>query len=185
MKAKLILTTLMAAPLVGFAFTKTLPLDPSSTLIVEGTSTVRGFKCAAKKIDANVLGQENAPVATLVNSATITVPVSQLDCGNGKMNEHMQKALKADQFADVQFTLDSYALTGSEAVLKGNLKIAGVVKPIEIPATVQEDAGNAVRVKATKTIDMTQWSVKPPSLMMGTMKVKPTVNVTFDVSIKR
>ena len=39
-------------------------------------------------------------------------------------------------------------------------------------------------VRGTKRIDMTQWSVRPPSLMLGTMKVNPQVTVGFDVVLK-
>jgi hypothetical protein len=39
-------------------------------------------------------------------------------------------------------------------------------------------------VKASKVINMKEWGVKPPSLMMGTMKVKENVTVGFDVALK-
>lgn len=185
MKGKLIALTLIAAPLVGFMATKTLPLEPSSTLTVEGTSTVRGWKCAAKKLDAAIVAETSADLSGFVQNAAVIIPVAQLDCGNGKMNEHMRKALLAEKNADIKFTLNSYELKGNNADLKGSLQIAGQTQPITIPATVTEEGANVVKVKAAKQIDMRQWGVKPPSLMMGTMKVKELVTVNFDVSIKR
>lgn len=185
MKGKLIATTLLAAPLmVGFIATTRIPLEPTSTLWVEGGSTVRGWKCTAKKLDAQVVGDPAASIADLVSGANVTIPVEQLDCGNGKMNEHMQKALQADKNPEIQFVMNSYDVSGSTATLKGSLKIAGTTKPIEIPATVSEQ-GKDVHVKASKQINMKDWGVKPPSLMMGTMKVKEIVTVGFDVAVKR
>jgi hypothetical protein len=32
---------------------------------------------------------------------------------------------------------------------------------------------------------MKDWGVKPPSLMLGTMKVKEMVTINFDVTFKR
>ena len=184
MKAKLFATTLLALPLLGFAVIETLPFEPSSTLWVEGTSTVRNFKCVAKKLDADVATTPGAGLAELVTGASVVIPVAQLDCANGKMNEHMRNALQAEKNPQIVFTLRSYALDGKAATLKGDLKIAGTVKPIEIPATVLDEE-SLVHVKASKAINMKEWGVKPPSLMMGTMKVREMVTVGFDVAIKR
>jgi polyisoprenoid-binding protein YceI len=183
-KAKLFAMTLVAAPLLGFAAMKTLEMQPSSTLWVEGTSTVRSFKCTATKLDAALIGDAEAPIAALVNSATITVPVAQLDCANGKMNEHMRKALKADANPQIEFKLGSYDVNGANATLKGELTMAGVTKPIEIPATVT-DQDESVRVQASKVLNMKEWDIKPPSLMLGAMKVGQNVTVKFDVTVKR
>jgi polyisoprenoid-binding protein YceI len=183
-KAKLFATTLLAAPLmVGFMTSTRLPLEPSSTLWVEGTSTVKSFKCTAKKLDAQVVADPAASVAQMVEGANVVIPVEQLDCGNGTMNEHMRKALQADKAPTIEFALASYDLNAGNATLKGTLKIAGTTRPIEIPAVVTE-AGKEIRVKASKVINMKEWGVKPPSLMMGTMKVKENVTVGFDVAIK-
>ena len=96
------------------------------------------------------------------------------------MNEHMVKALKT---RTIEFRLDSYTIDGASAVLNGKLTIGGTTRPIEIPGTVALQ-GSQVRVQATKQIVMSQWGVKPPSLMMGTMKVKDAVTVGFDVTLK-
>jgi polyisoprenoid-binding protein YceI len=177
--------TLVAAPLFGFAAYTTLTLEPNSTLTIEGTSTVKGFKCSAKKLDAAINAEPGSPLAELVKGGTVVIPVEQIDCGNGTMNEHMRKALKLKENPEIVFTLASYTLTGNTAALKGTLKIAGVTKPIEIPATVIDENNGVVRVKATKPLNMTEWSVKPPSLMLGTMKVRENVTVSFDVAVKR
>ncbi|HEX6558421.1 MAG TPA: YceI family protein [Longimicrobiales bacterium] len=184
MKGKLIAMTLLTVPLVGFVVTTRIPLEPTSTVWVEGGSTVRGWKCTAKTIDAQLTGDPAASVAQLVTGATVVIPVEQLDCGNGKMNEHMRKALQADKNPNLAFSLDSYEVSGTTATLKGSLEIAGTTRAIEIPATISEQ-GKEVRVKASKQINMKEWGVKPPSLMLGTMKVKEVVTLGIDVGVKR
>jgi len=182
-KRKLIATTILALPLLGFAAAN-MTFEPGSALWVEGGSTVRSWKCTAKQIDAQVAGDATASLAQMVSGATVGIPVAQLECGNGKMNEHMRKALDAEKNPAIQFTLSSYDVNGTAATLKGTLQIAGSTKPIEIPASVTDD-GKEVRVKAARQINMKEWGVKPPSLMMGTMKVKEVVTVGFDVTLKR
>ena len=165
-----------------------LPLETAATLWFDGTSTVRGFKCSAKALNTSVTTNASdiagASIGELVEKASVVIQVSAIDCGNGTMNEHMRKALKAEQNPEIKFVMTGYDVAGVSATIKGLLTIAGQEKEIEIPANVANEPGG-VRVRAVKVIDMTQWGVKPPSLMMGTMKVKPVVSVGFDVLVKR
>jgi polyisoprenoid-binding protein YceI len=163
-----------------------LTFDLESKVWVEGTSTVKAYKCVAKSIGAALeTGPEGqtADVAQLVKSALVTVATGTLECGNGTMNEHMRKALKLNEHPNVAFTLDSYALT-PDGLLKGKLQIAGQEKEVLFPATITEENG-AIRVAGKKQINMKEWGVKPPSLMLGTMKVNEMVTINFDVIVKR
>ena len=172
---------IVAAALVGIG--TNITLEPSSKVWVQGDSTVRGFTCNAKQIVSSLSVTGEQDLALLVDDALITIPVAKLDCGNGTMDEHMRKALKSAQNPNIEFRMSSYKVDGTKATLLGALTIAGATKDIEIPGTVQKE-GSLVRVKATKQISMKDWGVKPPSLMMGTMKVKENVTVGFDVTLK-
>jgi polyisoprenoid-binding protein YceI len=163
-----------------------LTVSADSKVWVEGGSTVRAYKCVAKSIDATVqTGPEGAVsnLVSLVSKANVTIKTAELECGNGTMNEHMRKALKETEQPTIAFTLESYALDPS-GTLVGKLQIAGQEKPITFPATITDD-GTSVRVQGSKAINMKEWGVKPPSLMMGTMKVKEMVTINFDLTVKR
>ena len=169
-----------AAPPSGVTF------DTQSKVWVEGTSTVRAYKCAAKSIVATLQTSpegQPAELAQLVKSALVTVATETLECGNGTMNEHMRKALKQTEHPNVSFSLDSYTLDPS-GLLKGKLQIAGQEKEVEFPATVTDD-GSTIHVAGSKQINMKEWGVKPPSLMLGAMKVNQMVTINFDVIVKR
>ncbi len=79
------------------------------------------------------------------------------------MNEHMRKALKATEHTTIRFALDTYELTRSSAV-------AGTLQG---------------RVTGKVPVKMTDWGIKPPTLMLGTMKVGPTVTVNFDLQLQQ
>jgi polyisoprenoid-binding protein YceI len=184
----------LVAALVGTASTVqaqsappvNLTLAATSKVWLNGTSNVKDFRCETSAITSTIstrsVDGSAVPIASLVTKAHVIVPVAKLECGNGKMNEHMRSALKADKSPNLEFTLNSYTVEGTKAVLSGTLTIAGTKKDIQIPATIVEESG-VVRVKATKQIDMTEWAVKPPSLMMGAMKVKQLVTIAFDVAL--
>jgi polyisoprenoid-binding protein YceI len=171
-----------------------LKLTPESRLWVDGTSTVRSFSCKATAVEAVAeTGMENAIVAVLggesaVKGVTLTVSSEKMDCGNGTMNGHMLKAIKARDHAEITFKLDSYTLGKSEAgtavALRGSLTLGGVTKPILLDATLTPGANGALRVAGAYELNMKDYDLTPPSLMMGTLKVREKVKVNFDLSLR-
>ena len=163
------------------ANTDSLHLAGESRLWLEGTSTVRSFKCTATKLDVAVATNPNGSPAELVKSASVIVPVASLDCANNTMNEHMKKALKADANPRISWKLSSYRLSGTSVVMSGLLTIAGRQNEIEIAGTGAAEPNGTIRIKGSKEFNMSQYGVKPPSLMLGTMKVRDPVTVSFDL----
>ena len=166
-----------------------------SRITVAGTSTVRDWKCEATQIEAAVTGAAiaaTAPakeVSAAAKHAELTVPIAQLDCHNGTMNEHMRKALKADVNKTIQYRIATWQLVSGgeeEGVLttSGTLAMAGAEKPISVELTAKRIADRTWRLTGSKTLKMTEWGMKPPSLMMGTMKVRDPVTVTFDIVLE-
>ena len=45
-------------------------------------------------------------------------------------------------------------------------------------------AAGALRVTGKYALLMTDWNVQPPKLMMGALKVDPTITVNFDLQLQ-
>lgn len=180
-----LLTAAAAPSLLG-----TLTFQGGSRVWVEGTSTVRSYRCESTSAQGTATTAQGTPsveqVASQVRRAEITIPVASLDCRNGTMNGHMRKALKSDANPNIRFRLAGLqAAQGEGAVrMNGTLSIAGTERPVSIDATVAQADGGQLRVRGQKTFPMTEFGVTPPSLMMGTMKVRDPVTVHFDVVLK-
>lgn len=174
---------LAAAPPLG-----QLKLAPESNVWVSGKSTVKDFRCVAKTLDANVVAPAGETAAMeigkLVSAADIAIKVEQLDCGNGTMNEHMRKALNIKVNPRIEFKMTSYEIANGAVSVKGALTMNGQSHAVELLGKAIGEDG-LVRSTATQQINMTAWGVKPPSLMMGTMKVKPLATIGYDIVIKR
>ncbi len=172
----------------------TAKLQPGSRLWVAGTSTVRDFTCQAKIVDAaigtNGTDEARAVIsgAKAVTLLTVKVRPANLDCANKTMNEHMLKALKTDAFPVIEFKMLSYDISKGAATtngrLTGTLTLGGVQKQITFDAIGTAPASGALRVTGTYPILMSDYGLKAPSLMMGTMKVNPRVKVNFDLLVK-
>lgn len=183
-----------AAVVMGMAAATGLSAQAEpSTLTIDGTSTVRSWTCEANSFtvvpnppsgfeDGVMQGQES------LESVTLTFPVTEIDCGNGKMDDHLRNALKAKDHPRIQYSLSTYdiatAATGVTVKATGDLMIAGAVRPITMDVSVTRDASGAVRVQGKQDVKMTEFGVTPPKLMLGTLKVGDEVTVTFDVTLR-
>jgi len=161
-----------------------LTLSSASKVWFDGTSNVKSFSCSAGKMDVNVASDDDATPAKLVKSASLTIPVAQLDCKNGKMNGHMRDALKADKNPKIMWKLSSYTVDGNAVVMSGTLNIAGKENPIELRGRGAYTNG-ILTLKGSKVLNMTDFGVKPPSLMFGTMKVANPVTVWYELVLNR
>ncbi len=171
-----------------------LDLQPESRLWVSGTSTVRSFQCQAGAFDAKVESTGADAVSAVlagekaVSTVEVTVPSEKLECRNGTMNEHLRKAIKANQFPTVVFRASSYDLARtSESVgvtLNGSLTLGGVEKPISVKAQAKPGADGTLVVSGAHEVRMTEFGLKPPTLMLGTMKVDEKITVGFEVVLK-
>jgi polyisoprenoid-binding protein YceI len=170
-----------------------LDMQPESRLWVSGTSTVRSFECRATTFDANVEALVTGATAAVlegqkgVGVVDVTVTIDRLECGNGKMNSHMRNALKAAEHPQIKFHLESYDLAKSadavQVTLNGSLTMGGVTNPVTLVANASAES-SGLRVAGTHELRLTEFSLKPPSLMLGTMKVGDKVKVGFDIVLK-
>lgn len=166
---------------------------PESRIWVGGTSSVRGWECKAVTFDLKVESSPNAaPLIAggekAVSSVDLAIPIEKMECGNGQMNGHMRKALKMQEHPQLTFRMTSYELVKSSdsvvVTLAGSLTIGGTEKPIELTALAMATPNGGLRITGTYQFKMTEFGLKPPTLMFGTMKVHDLVKVGFDVLLK-
>ncbi len=126
-----------------------LDFQPESRVWVEGTSTVRSYRCSATRVNGTVTAEGAIdavaadPDAT-VRRAEVTIPVQALDCANGTMNGHLRKALKAAESPTIRFRLNDVSEKATGAVrMSGTLSIAGRENPVAIDATVAQGRAGA------------------------------------------
>lgn len=184
----------LAPALFAWAATPSaIDLQPESKVWVEGTSSVRGYKCSAAGLNATLQSAGNAVQAILagdkaVSGADLTIDVAQLECGNGTMNGHLRKALKVEANPAIAFKLASYELTKSADTLRiemtGDLTIADAQKTITLQALAKDGGNGTLLIEGIHELNMTDYGIKPPKLMLGALKVHDKVKVGFSLLLK-
>ena len=169
--------------LAGLALLHATPVAAQSSGIefaVSGTSTIRGWTCSASG-SVEVTPGAAAPVPgfdTGVQTATLTVPVSGFDCPEEEMREHLLEALRADEFDEIIFRLESYDVSGPQAHATGSLTILDATAPVTFPISLNT-SGTGVEIEGELGLDMTTYGVEPPVVMLGLLRVRPQIRIEF------
>ena len=183
---------LVLAP-IGFG-NEQLAVQSQSRIWIEGSSTIRSFQCGVPEftlaVNADGIGAVSAVLGgqKAVRTVELTVPTEKMECGNGRMNEHMLKAVKAEENPTIRFTLASYDVAkagdGVQGMLRGTLALGGAQHPIDVNA-VATDAGNgAMRIVGGYEVALSAFDLERPSLMFGRIKVGDRIQVKFDLVLK-
>jgi polyisoprenoid-binding protein YceI len=172
-------------------------LASGSRLWLEGNSTIHHYESTATKLEVRMTGgQAAASLEALekmvrageVKGLEVSIPVAAMQSGKNGLDKNMRTALKADKFPNITFRLERYEVsqsTGSDSVVidaHGLLSVAGVEKPIDLRAGGKRD-GNVLRIRGEKDLLMTQFGVKPPTMMMGAVKTSDQVVIRFDLRL--
>ncbi len=170
-----------------------LRLEPGSELTIAGTSNVHDFVCKTNKINAYVdvdpgYTRDLTRVARPIVSVKVVIAVKSLSCDNKKINENMYKTLKADQNQVIKYTLSGYDIldgtaTAFAAKTTGTLTIIGKDKVVAMKIDAARFNEGKATAQGEQTLLMTDFGIKPPSFMLGTMKVGNEIKVKFNLKL--
>lgn len=129
------------------------------------------------------------PEAASACSIQVSVDIDSLEVLEGRGGaKSLSEGDKADIKKNIGKTLGkgtvSFASTGISGSpprlsVQGNLTINGQSRPVTLDLTV-DDSG---RAKGTTSFNQTQFGIKPFSAMLGALKVKDAVDVSFDIQL--
>jgi len=114
----------------------------------------------------------------------VTIPVKGLKSGESGLDKNLYKAMKSDQTPEIHFTLTHYEASPAAAdgsvpfQAAGQLSIAGVVKDITLQGTARLATPGLV-MDGEYGLKMSDFGIKPPKLLLGTIKVADPVLIHF------
>ena len=115
--------------------------------------------------------------------ATVAIPVTSLKSEHAKMDKLMAEALKANTNPTIKYELTQAVVAQPGATFtldtRGKLTIAGVTRDVEMKVTGTRDSAGTYFLTGQVPIRMTDYGIKPPTAMLGTIKTGNDVKVTF------
>jgi YceI-like domain len=180
-----------------------LVFAPGASLELFGDSTLHHYTVKASGMTVGV-GVDPAPRAAgaksrdlealvrshFIKTFALTVPVAKLSSGEKGLDANLRKALKGDQYKDILFRMESYDVLAPAAsgatfalVLHGRLSLAGVERKIDVDAAGTR-VGAGLKLTGSKDLLMTDYQIKPPTLMLGTIKTANLITVKFNATLQ-
>jgi YceI-like protein len=189
-----------------------LVVAPGASLELDGDSTLHRYSAKAHGMEAGI-GVDTARLSIAVHPPDLeglvrghfiktfflSVPVDQLSSGEKGLDANMRKALKGDRYKRIRFEMDSYEVLGLPAVaatnaaglagplsvtLHGRLSLAGVERRIDVAAT-GVPVPEGLEIRGSKNLLMTDYLIKPPTVMLGAIKTKDLITVKFAATLEK
>jgi hypothetical protein len=166
----------------------------NSSLKVDGKTNINSFECIVPsygKTDTLICQRQSSRPDIFKVESTLMIAIDLFDCHHRIMTRDLQKTLKSDIFP--YMVIDFKTLSGmpSEAVQsatfngKADIILAGVTKTYTITFTSQATNAHNIELVGTKSILFSDFNLKPPSKLGGTIKVKDQLDVEFRLQLKR
>ena len=172
-------------------------LGPGSSLWLEGKSSLHDFEAKSAEVhtswtrDAGAADPADAAaLLSLIRGSTVRgldldVPVASLRSGKDGLDKNMYKSLNASKYPTIHFHLLKYAVGPHgnapdtlEVRAEGMLTIAGSERPDTLEARLFK-TGEGLILEGREGLLMSDYGIKPPTMMMGTIRVQDHVVVGY------
>ena len=160
-------------------------------LTVSGTSTLHDWDMKTNQGSCDATFSFNAANGISgITGLSFVTPATALKSGHEAMDKNAYKALKTDKAASISYTASAATVTAVDATdylvkSTGKLTIAGATLDAEVIATCKINADKSITVMGSKKISMKDFSMSPPSFMMGTIKTGDDVTIKFDLKMSK
>lgn len=179
-----------------------LSLQPGSRLWLTGTSTIHDYKSEASQLEVSFTCDASRwPVSATgadaidglirangVTAINVGVGVTGLKSGKDGLDKNMYKALLSDKHPEIRFILRTYKVgapgdtAGTTIEAVGMLTVAGVEHEVTLPAIARRE-GDALRLTGRTELLMSRFGIKPPKMMLGTIKTADKVTIHIDLVV--
>jgi hypothetical protein len=188
---------LALAPAVSFAagVPAAVGLGPGSTLWLEGTSTIHDYQSRTSTpglvLFRGVAQADPADVSALkawleggdVQGLELTVPLATMRSGKAALDKNMLKALRASQHPEIRFAMNTARLGTARGdtlpvTAEGTLKVSGRERAVSVAGHLVP-AAEGLWLEGSHPMKMSEFDVKPPTMMLGTLRVHDPIVVRF------
>lgn len=152
---------------------------------ISGTSTFHDWKSSITKTECTCYFKNSELSVTTIRDLQVKIPVEGIKSTEGKiMDTKTYEAFKYESNPYITFSANESQFDASQAgvvTITGNLTMAGISHPVTLIARLKTLPNGDVEVSVLKKIKMTEFNIKPPTAVLGTITVGDEVTVSFDL----
>ncbi len=163
-------------------------IQKESQISISGTSNLHEWHEVAKDFTIEIGLSADDAVTPVIDKVSLSCRTASIVSDNSIMTNKTHEALGVDRHPVITFSSakqSSLVVRNGEfsSTISGELTIKGVRKQVAIPVKGSL-AGNKLNVTGSKTIKMSDFDVKAPAALMGTLKTGDDVTVSFDLKFE-
>ena len=162
-------------------------LSEPYSVSIHGKFSIHNWSETVQKVSGELIGVVNEEGTADIKSIRMVMEVRSIKSDMGSvMDNKTYKALKADEDPEITFLLEvpftiGRVMVGQKPVfLNGSLTLAGVTRPVIMLIRSFKAANSTLTIEGEQNIKMTDFGVKPPSALFGTMKADPAITIEFN-----
>ncbi len=166
-------------------------IEGKNTMTIKGTSNMHDWESSVEKVDGDVAIAFSEDGWMNIQRLTVWIDVKSLKGSKGsKMDKLTRKALKADAYPRITYSMEkinSIEKTDDGFMINamGNLTIAGTPKIIDLEIKGKLLPNGAILFESTKALKMTDFNVEPPTALLGVLKTRNEVLISFSITVSK
>ncbi len=145
---------------------------------IDGDSTLHRWHVDAQAVEVRLEIQSEAPLR--LASLDVAVPVAQLTSGDPALDVNLRVAMRADAYPYVRFHMRSADEVAAGLVVRGELTVAGVTRPVDLDVAVTATS-RGLQFTGQESIHLRDYGVSPP-VFLGVLRTSEDVTVRFQIT---
>jgi len=159
------------------------------TMTIKGTSNLHDWESTVKELKANGSMMADAAGLQSIKALSVEIPVRAIKSTKGKvMDNKTYDAFKSTDNPFITYTLDQATISkkgdGYDVAASGKLTMAGTTNKIDMTVRGKVEADGSITFSGSKKLKLTDFKMKRPTALLGTITVGDEVEVIFKVTLK-
>lgn len=170
------------------AFAQTSYKAKTTKLHIAGTSSLHDWVSEATQVEWSGAFDVQDKKIVQVKDVRVKILVKSIKSEKGgTMDDKTYEAFKSDKNPNITYAFQNAKISGSGSDFTletiGALQMAGATKNIDMTVKAKMLANGDIQLTGSKKINMTEFGMKPPTAVLGTIKVGPEVTINFDFTV--
>jgi polyisoprenoid-binding protein YceI len=163
-------------------------IKDESSITISGTSSLHDWHEKAEDFKVEMELNSGKGSVPVISNVLFSCKVTSITSESSLMTSKTHDAFRADKYPEILFWSDGQAAlaSGSDAfstTIKGRLYINGVKKQVTVPVEARI-SGDELMIRGSRSLNMIDYSIKPPTAILGTLKTGEEITVTFDLKFR-
>jgi len=159
--------------------------NEKSIMTIMGTSSLHDWQESVNDYSVNIEFRQGEDYAVGINKVIFICRSASVTSDNSVMTRKTQEALQVKKYPEIIFTSKEFIpliiMDGTfVSTINGILKLNGITRDISLQVTGSFTNGT-LSVKGSYDLKMSDYLIKPPTALMGTIKTDNMVKVVYDL----